>query len=82
MEFKQAFGHWLNFQDYFKRAYKVCMCQEHWTSNSADLKAGQLQYSSLPYTTKGETNSIFSSPCASSEVITKMKELVFTKNSM
>lgn len=50
--------------------------------NSADLKAGQLQYSSLPYTTKGETNSIFSSPCARSEVITNMKELVFTKNSM
>lgn len=50
--------------------------------NSADLKAGQLQYTSLPYSTKGETNSIFSSPCARSEVITKMKELVFTKNSM
>lgn len=50
--------------------------------NSADLKAGQLQYSSLLYTTKGETNSIFSSPCARSEVLTNMKELVFTKNSM
>lgn len=50
--------------------------------NSADLKAGHLQYHLLPYTTKGETSSIFSSPCARSEVITKMKELVCTKNSM